>query len=534
MTALIAILFLTLATLAGLRFFAPRALRASLGPCEFAAAAALPVLATVAHFYIVFVIGLVAIIIGFPALFGGAVGRQARLEQQLRLGCFAMPLLPIFNRDVMISSYTLAQVNYVILICFILAGAMFASGKRLPNGRLATWDITFAAMILAQLFMDVRANDFLFLLRTMLQLLLTLGLPYFVFSRAIAMSTRPSRLLLAMLLATAAIAVVALFESARSWLLYINMTDYVGANPDIISGYSKQRGGMLRPGATWADSTSLSMYLAVMLVTLYALRREIGSRRLVWILAGVLSAGLFITLARVGYLTLVIGLAACFIFERRYGRLVLLTVAVPLAWIGLVALAAVFPVIGSSIGLSSDAADTASYRELLNRDGLALWQRNWLIGVSMPDLLAGLAHLRQGEGIIDLVNQPLTILMRGGVIFAGLYYAMTLRLLATLVRRRKRMDSEARALACAAFAGILAMLAGLLTTSYARNEATFVILLAIGAGTVVRRTAKASQPPLASPTPATDASFAPAGVGAFQRSRPNSAIAMVDPSTTQF
>lgn len=530
MAALTAIIFLTTAAFVGLRLFAPRALRASLGPCEFAAVVALPVLATFAHFYAVFAVGLVVIIVGFPVQFGGAVGRQARLEQQLRLAFFALPLLPIFYRDVTLGSFTLTQLNYVTLICGILAGAMIASGTRLPNSRLATWDITFATMMLAQLFMDVRGNDFLFMLRSTLQVILTLGLPYFVFSRAIAMSTNPTRLLFAMILATAAIAVIALFESTRSWLLYIDMTNYVGANPDIISGYSKQRGGMLRPGATWGDSTSLALFFAVILVMLYALRREIGSRRLVLVLAGMLACGLFISLARVGYLAAVVGLAACFIYERRYARLALLTAAVPIAALSLVALAALFPVIGSSIGLSSDAAGTANYREMLNRDGLALWRSNWLIGFSMPEILAGLHHLRQGEGIVDLVNQPLTILMRGGVIFATLYYAMTFRLLWALAARRRRMDKQARAIACGAFAGTLALLAGLFTTSYVRNETTFVILLAIGAGTVARRTATASKPPLGNVALATDTRFGPVEIGALQRNGLNNAAITPEPS----
>jgi len=77
--ALIVIVFLTVGALAGFRLFAPRVLRSNLGPCEFAAAVVLPVLATFGRFYLVFAVGLVVIIIGFPVLFGGPAGRQARL-----------------------------------------------------------------------------------------------------------------------------------------------------------------------------------------------------------------------------------------------------------------------------------------------------------------------------------------------------------------------------------------------------------------------------------------------------------------------
>lgn len=493
MAALIVILALTAATLVGLRQFAPPAVRSSLGRREFSAAMALPILASLAHFYAVFAVGLIAIIAGFPALFGGAVDRQSRLEQQLRLGCFALPLLPIFYRDVTISSFTITQLNYVVLVCGILASAMLTSGARLANARLATWDITFAAMMLAQLFMDVRGNDFLFMLRWTLQIMLTLGLPYFVFSRAMAISKDPTRLLLALIMSTAIIAMIAIFESTNYWLLYNDMTTAVGANPDTISGYTKQRGGMLRPGATWADSTSLSLFFAIMLTMLYAIRREVGSRRFVWILAGMLVSGLFMTFARVGYVAAVAGFAACFAYERRYGRLALLAIALPVSAYALLELGRLVPILGASLGLAEDASDTFSYREMLLRDGLALWRENWLIGVSLPEVLFKLDHLRQGEGIVDLVNQPLQILMRGGILFALVYYAITIRLLAALFNRRRRLDAKSRAIASATVAGLVTLLVGSFTTNLGRNDSTFVILLAIGAGTLARRI-KASAP----------------------------------------
>jgi len=528
-TALIAIVFLHIAVFLALRFFAPRALRSSLGRSEFAAAIALPVLATFGGAYVILVIGVLAIIIGFPALFGGAVDRQLHLEQRLRLGFFAVPLLPIFYRDVTISSFTVAQLNYVILICGALVGAMVASGIRMPNTRLATWDATFAAMMVAQLFMEVRGDDLLFLIRTTLHLTLTLAMPYFVFSRAIAISANPPRLLLAMLLATAAIAVLALFESTRTWLLYDYMNTSIGANLETISGYTKLRGNMLRPRATWPDSTSLSLFLAVMLVMLYAIRRQIGSRRFVRVLAAMLLTGLFISFARVGYLALVVGLAACFIYERRYRRLAVLIGVGPVAALGLVALAVVFPIVGTSIGLSSDAAGTADYRDMLNRDGLALWRSNWLIGLSIRDILFNLAHLTQGEGIVDLVNQPLTILMRGGVVFATLYYALSFRLLGTLFARRRHMDDQTRAIACGVFAGILAITAGLLTTSYLRNESTFIILLGIGAGAAARRTAKQAQSLPGTVFPTAETTPAVLGTGILQGGRRKPPVPITKP-----
>jgi hypothetical protein len=492
MGALFAIFIVTLGTLAGLRLVAPPRLRKLIGPCEFAAAVALPLLASFGRFYIVFALGVGLLIFYLPAVFGNARGGVALLEHRLRLGCFALPLLPMLYWDVAVSSFTIVQLNYVTVLAGALAAALLTSGVRLPQARLASWDATFAAMLAAQLFMDVRGDDLLFTLRSMLQLALALGLPYFVFSRAVAMSEKPSELLLVLLIATAAVAAVALFEALRSWLLYDGMPASIGADLESRSGYGKLRGGLLRPRATWPESTGLSLFFAVGLAALYALRRQIGSKRLVSALAIILTAGLFITFARVGYMAVVVGLTACLVYERRYGRLALLVLAIPVAALGLRALAEIVPMIGVSIGLADDAADTLNYREMLLRDGLALWREHWLIGLSLPELYARLEHLRQGEGIIDLVNQPLAILMRGGVVFAAIYFAMMIRVLATLFGRRRRLDGDARAVAGAAFAGLLTLLAGLFTTSYGRNDTTFIILLAIGAGTLARRSRTAT------------------------------------------
>lgn len=487
MTALVAIIIVTITALAGLRFVAPRPLRVLIGRREFATALALPLLATFGQVYAIFAVGLAAIVIGFPALFGGGGDRASRLDQRMRLGCFALPLLPMLYCDITVSGFTIVQLNYATVLAGVMAIAMLTSGVRLPQARLVPWDATFAAMVVAQLFMDVRGDDLLFTLRSTLQLALALGLPYFVFSRAVAMSEKPSELLLVLLFATAAIAAVALVEAVRSWLLYDGMPASIGADLESRSGYGKLRGGLLRPRATWPESTGLSLFFAVALAALYALRRRIGSKALMVALATMLTAGLFITFARVGYMSAVVGLASCLVYERRFGRLALLLLAVPVAALGLLALAEIVPMIGVSIGIADDAADTFNYREMLLRDGLALWREHWLIGLSLPEVFTRLEHLRQGEGIIDIVNQPLAILMRGGVVFATVYFAMTIRVLSTLFGRRRRLEDEPRAVGGAAFAGLLALLAGLFTTSYGRNETTFVILLAIGAGTLARR-----------------------------------------------
>jgi O-antigen ligase len=200
----------------------------------------------------------------------------------------------------------------------------------------------------------------------------------------------------------------------------------------------------------------------------------------------VISTGLVVTFARVGYIAVATGLCLCLLYNRRFGALAGLLIGLPIVALGLFALGDALPMVAAALGTGTDTAGSIDYRSMLIDAGLELVRQHPLAGLSMPDILDKLEHLRQGEGIIDLVNEPLTIMMRAGIPAGLIYFLMTFRVLIELFINRRRLDAEGRACAAACFASIVALLVGLLTTSFGRNETSFIVLLAAGAGLMAR------------------------------------------------
>jgi hypothetical protein len=494
--AILAILLLSCITLALLRIMLPEPLRYLLGRREFAVAMLLPGLAFVSPFYLLYAVGIAAVIAFVPAFTTG--DPALAMQQRLRLLFFALPLLPALQYSAMISTFTIVQLQSAVILCFGVVATMAFYGLPKSRPQLAGWDMTFGMMMLAALFMDARSSDMMFTLRMAVQVMLNLGLPYFVISRAFAISRVPATLFIVLLFGSCIIAVIAIFESFRFWLLYEALIKMVGADPETLSGYTKVRGGMLRARATFGESTGLSLFLGVALTLLYAIRRQFGSVAFVWVMGAVLAAGIVLAFARVGYLAAGVGLILCLLHERRYAALAwMLLLVLPAVGLGLLFLAKYLPFLAASIGSSSDAAGSMDYRSMLITAGLGVLRQHPWFGLSMTDLLSELAPLKQGEGIVDLVNQPLTILMRGGLFGSLLYATMLFRVAFTLFMRRG-LDVGSRACATACFAGVLALVAGLMTTSFGRNDLTFILLLAAGAGLLSRRApAAAAQPKVA-------------------------------------
>jgi len=468
------------------------------GSHQTIAALALPVMGTFGGNYLVFSIGVMGLMVLTPGLgrAGLILPAAANMDLRQKLYLLCMMLMPMLTYTVAISGLTYAQLTFDHLLGAGFVLAMLLAGEPLREPRLARWDRLIFLMMMVQAFMDSRGNDLTYSIRACNQVVLNIALPYLVVSRAFVRSRSPNDLMLSIVLGGCVLAMIASFEAPRHWLLYDTMAQAIGADPDAGNGYAKMRGGLLRSRATFPESTGLSMLLGLNVVMLLALRRHLGSTIAFAALLAVLTMGMFFTLARICYIVVVVGLIAGLVQKRKWLALFGMALAIPLCVGGLLMLSHVIPTLAASMGTGDDAAGSVDYRSELLTSGLELMKGHWLTGLSMAEIYGHLEHMRQGEGIIDLVNQPLTIAMRGGVIGAALYYAMLASVLAALFTRGPRLGREAGAAAAGCFAGLIGMMASLTTTSYGRNEATYVILLAAGAGLVsrARQTINRSQP----------------------------------------
>ena len=481
------LLAISLAVL-GVARMLPGDIRQVIGPHQVFAAVTLPAVGFFGYTYAVFALFTAGLILLAPALTtrGFVLADRHALTLRANLFMFCLPLMPMLTYTVAISGLTILQFTFVNLLSIGFILSMLFSGVRLRSPGLAVWDVAFVAMLAMQIFMDARGHQLTYGLRACVIVPLNLGIPYFAISRACYRSEPPNRIMLACIVAGCILSAIATFEAMRHWLLYFRMPAFLHSDAEMISGYAKERGGLLRGRATWPESTGLSLFLGLLFTMLVALRRQVGSRIAFFGLAAMLLMGIVFTFARVGYIMIGVGLVACFFYERRWTHLLGLAIVGPMVVAAVVALSHFSPQIAASIGTGSDAGGTVGYRSQLLTAGLALFRSHWLTGMDMDQIYSALFFLRQGEGIVDLVNQPLTIFMRGGLFGGLIYYAILPCILVSLFVRSPHLPPESRAAGGACFAGLLGLVASLTTTSYGRNEISYVVLLALAAGVLSR------------------------------------------------
>lgn len=218
-------------------------------------------------------------------------------------------------------------------------------------------------------------------------------------------------------LACAVLVGIALFESVRHWLLYGEMAGRWGVGSPI-SLYIA-RGSSLRAIASTGHALALGYLLAVAFGMWLYLQSYLQSARLrmagaAWYWIGLLAA--FSRGPWIGAVSIYLSFAALSpgAVGKVFKAVVVAVVTAVLVYLSPLhdKLAAVLPFLGG----------TVDYENVLYRQ--RLWDRAWqLIGASPvwgdQDALLKMHDLRQGQGIIDLVNTYVEVLLDNG--FVGLF-----------------------------------------------------------------------------------------------------------------
>jgi hypothetical protein len=322
---------------------------------------------------------------------------------------------------------------------------------------------------------------------------------YYVASRCCANRRAIVEAMAAYCLAGAIYAALAVIESARHWLLY-------GDLYPLWTGHQWQdlylfRGGSLRVQVSAGHSIALGYLLAMALGFWLYLQAHVTSKKMRIAVPVLLWAGLLATYSRGPWLG-----AICVYFfyaalgPRAFSRLIK---AGLLAGGTLAALSAtpvgdkvlrVLPIFGGSVD-----AGSITYRQMLAA-------RSWQLIMASPffgDQLAffKMEDLRQGEGIIDLVNTYAAVALFHGFIGLALFVGFILIPLnraRLVIRANARTDADMSRLGAALGACILSTLVMLATCSFILSlEKMYYVLGGLTAAYAYlgrRRPAESTQP----------------------------------------
>jgi hypothetical protein len=213
-------------------------------------------------------------------------------------------------------------------------------------------------------------------------------------------------------LAGCILATVAVFESPKGWLLY-GLAPHWGINLEITSYLL--RGDILRSQASAGHALSLGYMLAIILGFWLFLSSELKPRKKVWAGVIIIWAGLIAAFSRAPWLAAVlVFLIYQFMCPNGLRQLSkTLLVATPIFGI-VIATPFGDRIIDNLPFVGKVGAENVDYRQNL---ATASWERiQEYPFFGDPFFMSHLEHLRQGQGIIDLVNVYLTIAMQYGVV----------------------------------------------------------------------------------------------------------------------
>lgn len=350
----------------------------------------------------------------------------------------------------------------VVLTLLLLVPAWLKLTARpgtLGFGRMPS-DWCVLGYLLLQVALQVGASNLTGLLRTAWVLMLEIWLPYWVLSRTFESMEQLVRFAVAVVLSGCVAAAVGMVEVMRTWPLYDAVERHWGLNWGL-SGFL-MREGMFRARASLGHSLAMGFTMIVMVGLLMVTFRHMLSKPIARLAMLVLLGGLVATLARGAWVGAAATLVLALIVSQRAGELAggalagglaltLVVVTVPAAR----EILDFLPFVGT--------VDTGSvtYRQALFDVALGLFVQSPWLGV--PNYLAYMEVMRQGDGIIDLVNVYVSVGLASGLVGLTLYVGGFATVAVGLLRiwRDERQSEDLRraaALLVATLGGMMVML----------------------------------------------------------------------------
>ncbi len=239
-----------------------------------------------------------------------------------------------------------------------------------------------------------------------------IGVVYYVFSRLSVNRERVVEAMACFAVSMAFMSCIAVFEWVRTWLMYTGINELWG-DPNMLAWLLRE--GSLRAQAASGHALALGYMCAMAIGVWLHLQHRVESRLVRWCVSATLLAGAYASISRGPWLVAaLVYLAYCFLSPMPAAQ-----VAKRIAVIGIVFVAAIASPYGDSLMEYIPFVGTVDEGNVTYRQDLATmsWQlikQNPFFG--SPFVLTQMESLRQGQGIIDLVNSYAAIAMFYGLV----------------------------------------------------------------------------------------------------------------------
>ncbi len=347
-----------------------------------------------------------------------------RDRNPLALYCLLLFAIPPFSMNVpgfglinyFVSLDHIRLLNLVILLPMAVAGmGAKPAGQR---GSYRSADTLMLLYLAYTLVMQAAVTNFTGMMRGVFSGAVDVWLPYFVASRALRDLRAWREVFSAFVLAAAVMAVMAPFEAAKGWLLYGSVRSALGVPGHDLSTYLlRGEQGLLRANGAVENSIVLGYVMMVALLLFTYIGPLLQPRSRAVLVATALLAGLVAALSRGPWVGVAAGLLVALSFGTGAGKRI--------GWLiggtGIVVLALMMIPGGEKIidhlpFVGSVDEGSVTYRQRLFEVSMSVFWQNPVFGSLYYILSPAMEEMRQGQGIIDMVNSYLAVALPYGAV----------------------------------------------------------------------------------------------------------------------
>ena len=426
----------------------------------------------------------------FMAVAGVVLAFAGRRERNpMALFVFLLFAVPPFNSSVggMGIIKQLLTLDFPRLLALTLLLPAFFRIRSEAGAEARRWmlaDYLVIGYLLVQLGLRFQLDSWTNTARYAIYAFLDVWLPYYVASRSLRDVQAFRDVAMSLICASMVVALVAVFEALRHWLLYVPLEAALGAHWGL-GGYLS-RGSFLRAQGPTGQPIVLG-YLMVVALGLYPyLRRSIPAQPRWWLGFALLLAGLVASFSRGPWVAAVVALVAFRFTTPKavggslkaaavVGAIVLAVMASPFG----AAIQAYLPFVGNI------EAENVDYRKHLLDVSIQVILQNPVFGSTSymnslidQDLVIG--------GMVDVVNTYLGIGLANGLVGLGCFAGAFVYVLISILRRMRTLpdrNDEQHALG----SGLLACLVGVMVTIFTVSSISLIpvvywTVLGLGAG----------------------------------------------------
>jgi O-antigen ligase len=279
-------------------------------------------------------------------------------------------------------------------------------------------------------YLNFRDNTTTNALRELFMLLLDIVIPYYIISRAAITTEQMNKILFAIFIGFMPLAVIGIFETAKHWNLYQAASLEIAGPGNAISQFYDMRAGSLRASGPFSSPIVFGYILVIAFGLLLYLKPFLKSKKIANFAGAIIIFCLISTMARGPWVGMLI-LALTYILsgKSKFRSFALITLS---GFVSIFALS--FTSVGAKLyGLlpfvGSTRSDTVDYRERLFENAWIVFQDHPWLGSTTFLETEEMESMRQGQGIIDLVNSYIQIALPYGTVGLFLFFMIFFGLL---------------------------------------------------------------------------------------------------------